>query len=141
MPKGSNKQQETYADMTNRLPKYGKAGYYRHTHRHLLVTLLLTLLTKVAKFLSIKHKASINAISIHFESHYPSSRKKIGVDRILNLNTCAYTCVALCTQTGCKVTKKISNTQVFLHFSAIFLLFASKSSFFLPFPGIIFRHY
>ena len=62
LPKGSNKQQETYADMTNCSARNSKARYKCHTHRHLLLTLILTLLAKVAKFLSIKHKASINAI-------------------------------------------------------------------------------
>ena len=36
IPLGSNKQQETYADMTNRPVRNDKAGYY-HTHRHLLL--------------------------------------------------------------------------------------------------------
>gem|GEM_PF-6684111 len=52
--------------MTNCSAMNGKAGYY-HTHRHLLFTLLLTLLTKVAKFRIVKHKASINAISIRVQ--------------------------------------------------------------------------
>ena len=62
-----NKQQETYADMTNRLPRYSKTG--------IIVIPIgiycyfdLTLNSKVAKFRFVKHKASINAISIHFES-------------------------------------------------------------------------
>lgn len=43
----SNKQQETYADMTNVL--YGIYNRENHTHRHLLVTLILTYQEKVAK--------------------------------------------------------------------------------------------
>lgn len=42
--------------------RYSKAGYNCHTHRHLLLTLILTLYSKVAKFRLAKHKASINAI-------------------------------------------------------------------------------
>ena len=39
-------------------------GYKRHTHRHLLLTLILTINLKVAKFRTVKHKASINAINM-----------------------------------------------------------------------------
>ncbi len=35
-----NKQQETYADMTNLLPKYSKERYIVIPDRHLLVTLI-----------------------------------------------------------------------------------------------------
>lgn len=43
LPKGSNKQQETYADMTEPHARIQQNGYKRHTHRHLLLTLILTL--------------------------------------------------------------------------------------------------
>jgi len=61
LPLESNKQQETYADMTNTLSDTTKQGIC-HTHRHLLLTLILTLNLKFAKFRIVKHKASINAI-------------------------------------------------------------------------------
>ena len=58
--------------------RYNKAGYNCHTHRHLLLTLILTLYSKVAKFRLAKHKASINAITICLKIHpyeetYPSN--------------------------------------------------------------------
>lgn len=72
----SNKQQETYADMTNPSVKITKQGIC-HTHRHLLLTLILTLNLKVAKFRA-SNKASINAINMYknpprFKETYPSS--------------------------------------------------------------------
>ena len=42
LPNDSNKQQETYADMTNRSATNDKAGMFCHTHRHLLLTLVLS---------------------------------------------------------------------------------------------------
>ena len=78
LPLESNKQQETYADMTNCFDRNTKAGYC-HTHRHLLNTLILTLNLKVAKFQLIKRKASINAFQYVLLPPPMSIRDTLGV--------------------------------------------------------------
>ena len=74
LPTQSNKQQETYAGMKTRYTLRQAQHGYNHTHRHLLITLILTVFEKLRSFLIVKRKASINAIQ--YVRNLPLERPK-----------------------------------------------------------------
>gem|GEM_PF-4728753 len=55
---------ETYADMTNRMPRNSKCGMISHTHRHLIAYFVFDRLfiKSVLSFLCVKYKASIKRL-------------------------------------------------------------------------------
>gem|GEM_PF-2483469 len=86
--------------MTNCFDRYTKTGYC-HTHRHLLITLVLSCSLKVAKFRYIKRKASINAIQYVLLPPPKGIRDTLGVSL------------------RCKVSIFFSYDQIFLQKNAV----------------------
>ena len=73
LPLKSNKTTGNLRRYDKPLARIQQDGYYSHTHRHLLLTLILTFNSESCEVPCVKHKASINAIQ--YVQTYPKRRE------------------------------------------------------------------